>query len=571
MGQRCDLYFPLPEQKSKNKGKRKLELDRFREILNNLPYGDLERAAHELFNILHRFNRIQFKTDERQALLQQIEEPAMHILNGLQEKMKDLAAPIRRNEEHIAKVLVGTHFELALAHRCLLVKPPVKGMLRNIDHEAMANCVRLSIYHLGEVLRTKYNAMNNPGGTIWRYIYSLFSCAYELGIHDTRLASLPWCRLDTVEDTFKSIVLLAMSSPLTMRGSYFNSLYQLAPELAAYVELGKIRCGEGYTNLATFNLSATEPPKKQVMSGCDSCGNASNCFTLSTEPLLSYIKQQLELGEVNKEQTPLQIFLQEQYQLDGLLRNLGDAGKADHAERIAGANFFVDIVVGFNGAYQILSQDSLVTAGNAEEDITVEDADKWTNSGILGTEQRRTECVVMNHSGGGYCLYIDVNERFRLRVGELAVVRESNGQSWRPAVISWVSGNKGRMDFGIKLLSDNATPGVLRPIYNNSIDGAVNCLLLADDRAVGPPVRVVTASSDISKGDTLLVKSEDIDYKLSVSHILTKTNGYAEYRCDCDDIQENSVVDENAAADSGNLTTSDLEQVTDFDSLWNKL
>jgi len=66
MGQCCDLYFPLPEQKSKNKGKRKLELDRFREILNNLPYGDLERAAHELFRILHRFNRIQFKTDERQ-------------------------------------------------------------------------------------------------------------------------------------------------------------------------------------------------------------------------------------------------------------------------------------------------------------------------------------------------------------------------------------------------------------------------------------------------------------------------------------------------------------------------
>ncbi len=571
MGQSCDLNFPLPEQKSKNRGKRKLELERFRDILSNLPYGDQERAARELFNILHRFNRIQFSTDERLALLQQIEEPAMQILNGLQEKIKDLAAPIRRQEERISKVLVGAHFELALSYRCILIKPPVKGMLRHIDRDAMANCLRLSIHHLGEVLRTKYNALNNPGGTIWSYVYSLFACAYELGIHHTLLPSLPWCRSNTVEDVFKSIVLLAMSSPLTMRGSYFNDLYQLAPELAAHMELGKIRCGEGYSNLATFNLSATEPPKKQIMSGCDSCGNATNCFTLGTEPLVDYIKQQLELGKSSEQPTSLQQFLQEQYQLDGLLRNLDGSGKADHSERVAGADFSVEVVVGFNTAYQILSQDNLESIAGTAEDIMVEDADKWTHSGIGCGEERRSDCMVLNHSNGGYCLYVDANEKFHLWVGELAIVRESNSTIWRPAVISWVSGSKGRMDFGVKLLSENATTGVLRPIYNNSVDGAVNCLLLADDRAIGPPARVVTASCDISKGDALLVKSEGKDYNLSVSHIMTKTKGYAEFQCDCKDMQDNTLEDRNRAEVDDDVPESDLEQETDFDSLWNKL
>jgi len=570
MGQSCDLYFPLPEQKNKNKGKRKLELERFGEILNNLPYGDQERAAHELFNIIHRSNRIVFSTDERLTLLRQIEEPTFNILNGLQEKIKDLAAPIRRKEERIAKALVGMHFELALSYRCLLIKPPVKGMFRTVDHEVMANHIRISLYHLGEVLRTKYNAMNNPGGTIWRYIYALFACAHKLGIHNLRLQALPWCRTDTVEDTFKSIVLLAISSPLTMRGSYFNSLYQLVPELTSYVELGKIRCGEGYTNLATFNLSATEPPKKQIMSECESCGNASNCFTLSTEPLINYIKQQ-QLIEKDDQPTQLQSFLKEQHQLDGLLRNLGDAGKVDHTERIAGADFSVEIVVGFNDAYQTLSQDVADVTDGISEDIMVEGAEKWTNSGMLSSGQRRANCLVINQSSGGYCLYLDANEKFRLRVGELAVVRESNSDGWCPAVISWVSGSKDRMDFGIKLLGNEAVPAVFRPIDNNGVDDEVNCLLLADETNIGRPARIVTAASDIAQGDTLLVSSEIGDFKVSVRHIHAKTNGYAEYRCEWVDLEEAAATRVDSAPEDEDSPETELEHVTDFDSLWNKL
>lgn len=570
MGQSCDLYFPLPEQDKRGKGGRKLELELYREILADLPYGDQERTVHELFNILSRSNRIVFKADERLALIKQMEEPTCHILDGLQQKIKDISAPIGRKEERIAKTLVGMHFEFALAYRCLLVKPPVKGVLRTADHAATANYIRLSIYHLGEVLRTKYNALNNPGGTIWRYIYALFVFAYKQGIHDITLPSLPWCRFETVEETFKSVVLLAMSSPLTMRGSYFNSLYKLAPKLTPYIELGEISCGENNTGLSTFNLSGSEPPKKQIMTGCDSCGNAANCFTLNTEPLLDYIQQQVELGGANKQPTALQKFLNDPYQLDGLLRNFGGDGKSDHSERIAGADFSVEIVVGFNGAYEILSQDAAASTDSMAEDITLKDTEKWSITGIEGPAQRRTNCVVMNHSSGGYCLYINANEKFHLWVGELAIVRKYNGEGeWRPAVISWVSGNKSRIDFGVKLLGDNVCPGMLRAIYNNSVDGAVKCLLLIDEFSAERPARIITAPSNLAEGDTLLVQHDDGDYKVSVSHIHTRTGGYAEYRCGWEDPQQEAVEKEQTDGDESPET--DLDGITDFDSLWNKL
>ena len=83
MRQSCDLIFPLPEQTDNSRGSRKARLERFRETMDNLPYGDQERAAQELFNILYKSNRMILKSDERLSLLQKIEVPAFHVLNGL--------------------------------------------------------------------------------------------------------------------------------------------------------------------------------------------------------------------------------------------------------------------------------------------------------------------------------------------------------------------------------------------------------------------------------------------------------------------------------------------------------
>lgn len=583
MGLSCDLAFPLPEQIDDIRGRTKSKLESFREALANLPYGDLERAAHELFNVLYQSNRMAISPEERVSLLQQIAEPAFHILEGLQDKIKDLAAPIRRKEERIAKVLVGTNFELALSYRCLLEKPPVKGMLRTPCRESMANYLRFSIYHLGEVLRTKYNAMNNPGGAVWRYVYTLFICAYEQDIHTMSLPSLPWCRYSSVEDAFKSVVLLAMSSPLTMRGVYFNALYDLAPELTPYIQLGKIKCGDKYDEFSTFNLSQTEPPKKQIMSGCVSCGNASNCFALSTKPLLSLFTEQLELAKTNSNPTPIQRFLKQQYQLDVLLRNLGGIEKADRSERVSGEGLSVEIVAGFNAVCASLKSEqvpqiSSVNEGLAIEgedewasDITLSGTDSWTTTGILAVENRRAKCRVINYNSGGYCLYIGAKEKFHLWVGELALVKESNKEHWRPAMISWVSSGKERMDFGVKLLAERVELGTIRPVYDKSVDGAVDCLLLADLDNTSQVCRVVIASSDFDIGDTFLLETEGDESKLAVSRIETKTSGYTEYRCEPLGIQQEKVVKVSASSEKKELAKTGADGEIDFDSLWSEL
>ncbi len=580
MDQNCDLFFPLPKQKEASKSDIKIVFEIFRRTLKDLPFGNQEQAAKDVFDILYKSNKIQFEDGDRLTLLNEIEQPAIQILNGLQEKIKDVAAPIGRNDERVAKILVAIHYELALAYRCLLREPQVKGLLRSGNKAENANHIRLIMYHLGEILRTKYTVFTNPGGTIWRYIYTLFICAYNHGIHAVSLPPSAWCRFSNVEDVFKSILLLSLSSPLTMRSHEFNAFYDLAPELTKYIDLGKIKCGEKYSDLMTFNLSGTEPPKKQFATGCDSCSNAANCFAISTTQLVNYIDEQLELTKNNKQLTPLQRLLNSPNKLDNLKRNIAGSERGGTSTRIKGGDLQVELVAGFCDAYTFLNKGKVEAADKqddsndvtesddwetiGEESITVADTADWTTTGIIRAGLRKTNCGVTNYSHGGYCLYIDTGERFRLKVGELVLVKESGKDVWQMAVIIWVSGSKKRMNVGVKVFEGAVSVGTFRPLYNNSADIQLDCMFLAVDEGDGNnSVRVITASSDFSRGDQLLVDYQGQEHKITVSKIYSQSSGYTEYVCDWSEPKETVSVGQGLRPEEKAVTEMDFESIWD--------
>lgn len=582
MGHNCDLYFPLPEQKKASNEDIKVVLDIFRRTLNDLPFGDLEKAAKEIFDILYKSNKIEFKGEDRQALLTEIEQPAAHVLHGLREKIKDVSTPIGRSDERIAKILVAIHYELALGYRCLFANPPVNGLMRSVDKVDTANSIRLSIYHLGEVLRTKYAVFSNPSGAIWSYIYTFYICAHSHGVDKITLPSSALCRFNTVEEVFKSILLLSVSSPLTMRSNEFAALYDLAPELIKHIDLGKIKCGKKYTDLMTFNLSGTEPPKKQFATGCDSCSNSSNCFAISTTPLINYIDQQQDRNKTGEQITSIQTLLDLPNQLDNLKRNLAGSARIGSAKRIKEDGLLVDIVVGFSDAYTFLQQGNDGVANETDEtieiveptnwetindeSITVEVSEGWTATGIIRAGLRKTSAKMINRSSGGYCLYIDATERFSLRVGELAILQEEGEGEWQAAEIKWVRGGKKRIDLGVKLLDGLISFGTFRPKYSKDTDISLDCIILTNDSDLNrSAIRLITASSDLKRGDQLLLNHQGEEHKITVSRINSKANGYVEYSCDLSMHEEAAVAKQ--PLPSGE---SDLSE-TDFESIWDLL
>ncbi len=580
MGQDCDLFYPLPEQKEADRSETKIILDIFSNTLNDLPLGNQEQAAKEIFDILYKSNKIQLKGDDRLALLNKIEQPAIQTLHGLREKIKDVAVPLGRSEERVAKILVAIHYELALGYRCVLEDISAKGLLRGGDKHKNADIIRHVIYHLGEILRTKFSVLSNPSGSIWKYIYSLYICAYNNGIHHIVLPISSWCRVTSVEDVFKSILLMSISSPLTMRGNEFNTLYDLAPELTEYIDLGKIQCGEIYSDFMTFNLSGTEPPKKQFASGCDSCSNSANCFAVSTTRLIGYLDEQHEQINEGAKVTPIQRLLNSQTQLERLKSNFSGSERVGNATRTKGGAFQVELVAGFSDAYTFLNKmedyedgneevgieedaDEWITLG--EESITVEDTADWTTTGIIRAGLRKTSCKVINHSSGGYCLYIDAAEKFHLRVGELVIVKESLRDEWNMAVIIWVSGGKTRTDFGLKLLEGKIATGSCIPLFTKNPDLKIECMFLIDQgESDNSLVRIITPSPDFHINDRLLVNYRGEEHKVTITRINSQTNGYAEYICDWSEQGDTAIEEQRLRPEEKTSYENDFESIWDI-------
>jgi hypothetical protein len=293
--------------------------------------------------------------------------------------------------------------------------------------------------------------------------------------------------------------------------------------------------------------------------------------------LLDYFEKQHEQIEGNSQLTPVQRFLNSQDQMEHLKRNLAVLERSGDSKRTKGGSFLVELVAGFKdictfldrgSAEKVIEIEESEAVGDADnwttigtETITVDDAEAWTNTGILRAGLRKTICKVINHSKGGYCLYIDADEKFHLKVGELAIVKQSGMSDWQLVVIIWVSGSKKRMDFGLKILDGSISKGTLSPIYAKNTDISFDCLFLNSESDNGDEIRIITSSPDFHQGDRLLLNVKGNEYQVSVNNINAETKGYDEYLCEQSNSQDAMI--EN--------TQPQTKLEMDFESIWDDL
>jgi hypothetical protein len=259
------------------------------------------------------------------------------------------------------------------------------------------------------------------------------------------------------------------------------------------------------------------------------------------------------------------------------------AVKVDHEQRVEGGGV-VELIAGFGDICTFLNKgteekqvvsdgktatDDWTTTGG--ESITVEETVDWTATGIIKAGLRKTTCNVINHSSGGYCLYKDASDRFHLRVGELALVKESGNSKWQLVVIIWVSGNRKRMDFGVKILSGTVSKGNISLLNGKEVVKTIDSLFLKIDNGDDDSsIRVITAAQDLGKDDRLQVVYEGNKYQVAVIDINSKTYGYVEYICDWTGFEEEEVVTQRAGTPAKNLEQAAITE-TDFESIWDKI
>ncbi len=573
------IDFPIPEQQQlTGRDARKRYLQRLYQRVQSLPLANSVGAIRELSEIIAFSNQLDFPSRERLDLLTKISAIVAKAVPALEQKVKDLAAPVTETEEGLIRLLKQANFEMALAYRCVLTQPLTIGLFKKSDRIAEAKTIRNAIHHLGEVARFRYLSHAQPRSETWKQIYSLFRFARARGLHQVKPTPTPGCGTVTVEDTFISVLLTVLSAPHNMRGRDFHKLTKLLPTFVPYAVLEPVTSGSVEDTKILVNLASSKPPKRVIYQKGDI--DPDNCLVLNTSSLITAVRNELANVSSGAAPTAWQAFFKETGMAEDLMRNWsGDATRS--SPRIPGNARDMEVLVGaaeipgmLQKTYKITSVSGMhqeehasdhdhdtveavgvidvsemetimldtmdpdinppssdsypegaVSRGNGEDKT----ADALSSTGFLNGRDHSHHVRTVNFSSGGYQLKTKTDSHLRLQVGELTAVREENSDRWMPAAVRWIRKHGSQLDFGVKLLAPIMFPGTIKTEPGAKQKLETPCLVLCEAGPRPIPKQVILPSPGLGLGTTGVLEVNNTTIPLALDEVMAKTGSYVGY------------------------------------------
>ncbi len=571
------IDFPIPEQQQlTGKDARKRYLQRLYQRVQSLPLANSVGAIRELSEIIAFSNQLDFPPRERLDLLTKVSAIVAKAVPALEQKVNDLAAPLTEKEESLIRLLKQANFEMALAYRCVLSAPLTIGLFKKSDRMAEAKALRNAIHHLGEVAHFRYLSHAQPRSETWKQVYSLFRFARARGLHQVKPTPTPGCGTVTVEDTFISVLLTALSAPLTMRGRDFHRLMKLLPTFVPYALLEPVTPGSVEDTKIIVNLASTKPPKRVTYQKGDI--DPESCLEFNTASLITAIKNELGRDSSGSEPTAWQAFFKDTGLAEDLMRNWsGDTTRS--SPRIPGNARDMELMIGaadipgmLQKTYKITSVSGMREEDHASDhdaveavgvidvsemetimldtldpDINPPSSDSYpegalskdngedksdealSSTGFLSGRDHAHRVHTVNFSSGGYQLNTKSDSHFRLQVGELTAVREENSDRWMPAAVRWIRKHGTQLDFGVKLLAPIMFPGTIKtePGANQKLE--TPCLVLCEAGPRPVPKQVILPSPGLGLGTTGVLEVNNSTIPLALDEVTAATGSYVEY------------------------------------------
>jgi cyclic-di-GMP-binding protein len=535
-----------------------------RQWLAALPVGSPVRCATLLLDGVHELNRLDIPDPQRLEILRLIDEVATSIPQALHEELLDVAAPACKNELRQADLAILLHQELALAYRsaaqCPLDPHQVTGVIP-------ATLLQRSIHHLCQAIGMHYLIKAPPRTQLWAELYAAYLLGRDLGVLAVPTTPLPGRsgHAESPEDAFKHAMLLALCSPATLRGRELGPLSEMLTTLAPWAQLTPPRPGVHKGPMFLIGLYHQAGPR--VLGGAEqhawSSGEDEDYVELDVQPLLAEIRRRLaasmSAAPGSSPDDPRKRSGKRR-QLRYLLARLGRARRR-RSSRLSG-RMEMEVIAGLADVHRCLTGGISRTApaqpawtqtqqpntqpdvgrslGRVHSETETPGSQGHAVPEALSNERqqeiRRAQCQALNFSSGGYCLTTRDLKRFRLRVGELAAIRDLDQARWVPAVVVWVSSDGVQLSFGVRLLAPYMQPG--KVICHQGQETQVSECLFLLERPDQEPERILLSPRCLTPGVELAAEYGERTLQLTLTHEHTRTPGYAELSCTITDSED---------------------------------
>ncbi len=543
--------------------------------IESLPIANVGEATRQLYSALTGMNRQDIPAPQRFKALELISPSVLYVSDELKKHFVGRPLPLSEKTCKIARLARELTRELATGYKILVIEQLAGSTLRK-DKKMLVTCIHRALRLLSSVLLKSYQVYAAYPDRVWLEIHTLYHCAEERRLHNTRVLeeNAKVSRTSTIADAYKQILLLALACPYRLRHGEVEKVYQALEQWAPHTRLRPFE--DTADALFVTNLDSDQPPTYLVLRDTD--GNTQSCRTLDTSQLGEDVRRALaELRRPGASAWPLSANTLRRLMLAwGVLPKRRFSRTRDHAQVVvamglSSIHYFVSGEVVFNNASigidcrqelahrhtePVFDSDTHFTAretrdrGNQipelwEMDYRLEDekapsptevAVARAAAGMRIDPSHRTQTWKMvNVSAGGYCLLWDNPEATRAQVGELIGLREQSDPDtfhWRLGVIRWLKYVEKRgLELGVQMLSPGAVAIAARASNRKGGKGEyTRGLLLPEIASIQQQATLLLPSPPFRAGDTAIANCHGKEIRVKLTKLVENTGSFAQFQ-----------------------------------------
>ncbi|HNQ04992.1 MAG TPA: hypothetical protein PKH69_10310 [Thiobacillaceae bacterium] len=417
--------------------------------LGNLPLSNPVEAAEALADYLATLNSIEVSHDARVKIMDRLGTVLEDIVASLYEQYGTVALPLPPKQQRSAELAQRLLMELAMAYKILL-----QEWLKRRFHLFGGNPVPLYLQRillaLQAVAEVSYETHQPTPEGIWFDLHQTYNFALRSGLENV----IPeGSKMLSLEQIYKATLLMALADPYHLPQAELPWVRDIIARFSNLTSVVPAEEGtKGQAGLFVVDVGMDSTPKPLAREAhpmnprwdliLNVAGLVKHLTLLSNH--LRNPNDRTKLGLPEAAIDPAYASM-----LKRLRINWGTTVQRQFQRRRHQQGKEVEVCIGFRAMHRLLSP-----TGSGDT----------IHYGIVDNDPTPVvvKCKTLNDSMGGLALSKAKANAMQMRVGEIAGIRQDNG-NWGLGIVRWFRiPQKGEVAFGIQLLAPQAMAVHLR-------------------------------------------------------------------------------------------------------------
>jgi len=545
---------------------------------DGLPMANAGETAKQTYQALKEFNRLDIPNKIRAQIIEMFRPPIAFIRENLERHYIEIGFPLNIKGTQSSNLAIALDTELSISYKIIannILECDAESFDKNL---LIITLHRISHYLLNILLQTAIIYQPYRKGA-WKEIHSIYAYAsmnkiHQVGIKDSKRPNF----ISSIEDVYKSCLLLATANPTRLRQSQIRQLFLKIPEWTSLINItipdkdNSISSGQFY-----LELNSDEEPHR----------NIQNSANKSRSERIVDMNNLLDKLHDDFEQAPWDISNFQSSETEKLPKSLirllikGWMKPKDRQFARTHLNFELSVIVGLYDIHRMLNALSIDSSDKAIVEKTRQDmfdnthsskkhllnnqfdnlslssideddsslTDSHLSSQFNNKEPKDTDwlntlpseisedlfCVLTcNESTEGYCLFWKGDKPPKIKVGELLGIQSTSTPSvFSLGVIRWLrQGKDNTLRLGLHIQSASC-----RAISVVSIDKKqlrknrprYQCLLLGSKEAETKIFQIITSAINFQLNTIFNMEIDNKVFPIKLLKLVESNGAFALY------------------------------------------